>query len=104
MLPSGYVGGLADNTGVVGLTLTTVPVTQPAHFTSISVSGTTLTISATNGADGGQYVLLGTTNLTKPLSQWTPILTNNFDGSGNLNLSTNVVNPAVPQQFYILSE
>ena len=30
------------------------------------------------------------------------VLTNNFDGSGNLNLSTNKVNPSNPRQFYIL--
>jgi hypothetical protein len=74
------------------------------QITGISVSGTTLNLSATNGAVGGPFVLLGTTNLTLPLSQWTPILTNNFDVNGNLNLSTNIVNSAVPQQFYLLSQ
>jgi hypothetical protein len=78
--------------------------TPQPQFTSISVSGTTLNISAINGANGGPYVLLGTTNLALPLSQWTPILTNSFDGGGNLNLSTNILNPTVPQQFYILSQ
>ena len=79
--------------------LTPVP-----RFTGVSVSGTTLHLSATNGAIGGQYVLLGTTNVASPLSQWTPVLTNTFDGSGNLTLSTNIINPAVPAQFYILSQ
>ena len=74
------------------------------QFTGISVSGTTLNLHATNGAAGGQYVLLGTTNLAASVSQWTPILTNNFDGSGNLNLSTNILNPAVGQQFFILKQ
>jgi len=49
-------------------------------------------------------VLLGTTNLALPLAQWTPILTNSFDGSGNLNLSTNILNSAAPQEFYRLSQ
>jgi len=49
-------------------------------------------------------VLLSTTNLSKPFSQWTPILTNNLDGGGNLNLSTNILNPAVPQQFFMLKQ
>jgi hypothetical protein len=31
-----------------------------------------------------------------------PVLTNAFDANGNLNLSTNVVNRAVPRQFFIL--
>ena len=76
----------------------------PPHITSVSVSGTTLVINATNGVAGGQYVLLGTTNLALPLAQWTPILTNKFDDSGNLNLSTNIINSAVPQEFYNLSQ
>jgi len=76
----------------------------PPRITGVSVTGTTLTINATGGAVSGQYVLLGTTNLALPLVQWTPVLTNNFDASGNLNLSTNIVNPAKPQQFYILSQ
>lgn len=79
----------------------TVPQLQ---ITAFSLSGTTLNISAANGAANGQFVLLGATNLALPLNQWTPILTNNFDGNGNLNLSTNIVNPAVPQQFYILAQ
>ena len=74
------------------------------RFTSISVSGTTLNISAVNGSNSGQYVLLSTTNLTKPLNQWTPLLTNNLDGGGNLNLSTNILNPSVRQQFFMLKQ
>jgi fibronectin-binding autotransporter adhesin len=75
---------------------------SPAKFTGISVSGVTLTITATNGAAGGQYRLFGTTNLMLPISQWTPLLTNTFDGSGHLNLSTNIVNPNSPREFYLL--
>ena len=72
------------------------------RITHISISGTTLTISGTNGAASGQYVLLGTTNLALPWIQWTPLLTNNFDVNGNLSLSTNIVNLALPREFYIL--
>ena len=72
------------------------------RITHISQSGTTLTISGTNGAPNGQYELLGSTNVAKPLNQWTPLLTNNFDVNGIINLSTNIVNPALPREFYIL--
>jgi len=78
--------------------------TPQPQFTAISVNGTTLNVSATNGSNGGQYVLLSTTDLTKPLNQWTPILTNNLDGGGNLNLSTNILNPAVGHQFFMLKQ
>jgi autotransporter-associated beta strand protein len=70
--------------------------------TGIGLSGATLTITATNGSKSGMYVLLQSTNVALPLAQWTPVLTNNFDGSGDLNLSTNIVNPGDLQEFYIL--
>jgi hypothetical protein len=103
-LPAGYTGYLFDNADNSSVDLSITSSVKPTpQFTGISLSGTTLNISATNGADSGQYMLLGTTNLAEPLNQWKPLLTNNFDGSGNLNLSTNIINPAVPQEFYILS-
>ena len=76
---------------------------QP-HITSFSLNGTVLTLVATNGSAAARYVLLESTNMTAPLAQWTPVLTNVFDGGGMLNLSTNVVNPLAPQEFYILSQ
>jgi autotransporter-associated beta strand protein len=104
-LPMGYTGSLVDDTANSSIDLSLTSSVKPTpHITDVSVSGITLTINATNGAVGGQYVLLGTTNVAKPLSQWTPMLTNNFDGSGNLNLSTNIINRAVRQQFYILKQ
>jgi len=77
---------------------------SPFKFTGISINGTTLTLSGTNGPDNGNYVLLESTNVALPLTNWIPVLTNTFDGSGNLNLSTNIVNPNNSQQFYILSQ
>jgi hypothetical protein len=47
-------------------------------------------------------VLLQSTNVALPPAQWTPVLTNAFDGIGNLNLSTNIVNPVNGQEFYML--
>jgi autotransporter-associated beta strand protein len=75
---------------------------SPAKFTSISVSGVALTITGTNGAANGTYRLLESTNLLLPVNQWTPVLTNSFDGSGNFNLTTNVVTPGSRQMFYLL--
>jgi autotransporter-associated beta strand protein len=87
--------------GVLGVAIGTKPA---PHITSVSLSGTTLKISGTNGAPSGQYVLLGSTNVALPLSQWTPLLTNFFDVNGNINLSTNIVNLALPLEFYLLSQ
>jgi autotransporter-associated beta strand protein len=84
--------------GILSVAVGSKPV---PHITSVSLSGTTLTISGTNGAVGGQYVLLGSTNVARPLSQWTPLLTNTFDVSGNF---TNIVNLALPLEFFLLSQ
>jgi hypothetical protein len=73
------------------------------RLTSIKLSGKSLTLSATNGADSGQYVLLESTNVMLPLNKWTHLVTNNFDASGNLRFSTNLINPTAAQ-FYILSQ
>jgi autotransporter-associated beta strand protein len=101
-LPQGYVGDLVDDgNGNIGISFTTVRPPTPV-LTKINITGTTLNLSATNGAHGGQYVLQARTNLV--LGQWVSVLTNFFDGSGNLNLSTNIVNPALPKQFYRLSQ
>jgi len=71
-------------------------------ITSIAVSGPTLTITATNGLANGAFVLLQSDSVTLPRTQWTAVFTNSFDGNGRVNLSTNVVNPANPREFYIL--
>jgi hypothetical protein len=68
----------------------------------IAVSGTTLTLTVTNGAANAPFVLLQSATVTQPLAQWTPVLTNFFDVNGGTNFSANVVTPGNPRQFYIL--
>jgi len=105
-LPVGYAGLLVDNTttGVIGLQLTSGPALARPLITAFGINGTTLTISATNGQDGGPYTVYGTTNLSPPVI-WTPIFTNNFNATGAINnLSTNVVKTAVPDEFFLLEE
>jgi autotransporter-associated beta strand protein len=102
---AGNVAGVAGTLQISGGALKLVASVSalPAKLTGISVSGTTLTISAVNGAPSGQFTLLESTNLLLPLNQWTPVLTNNLNASGALvNFSTNIINPASPQEFYLL--
>jgi hypothetical protein len=123
--PGQYIIGtfVADNSG--GQTLIMTPYSTGSHpdpqinlfqvrditstlgsaptITGIAVNGTTLVMMATNGPANAAFVLLASTNLTLPLPQWTPVLTNSFDQNGNVSLSTNVVNSANPQEFYALS-
>ena len=100
-IAGGTTASLQITSGELYLVIATIPTPR---VTGISVSGVTLTLTATNGALGGQYYLLSTTNLALPFSQWITNMTGNFDGSGQLNLSTNVVNPSVPQTYYLLKQ
>ncbi|HTR41674.1 MAG TPA: autotransporter-associated beta strand repeat-containing protein [Pseudomonadales bacterium] len=97
-IAAGATASLATNDGALELVVT-LPVPR---ITGMNVSGTTLTMTATNGPANGQFVLIGSTNLALPLNQWMPILTNSFDGNGNLNFSTNIINPDNPLEFYLL--
>ncbi len=71
------------------------------RFTIVGLSGNQLSFAATNGTPGNSWVLLQSTNLDLPLSQWQTNVTGTFDSNGNL--STNLINTATDlQKFYIL--
>lgn len=85
-----------------------IPTEKPTITGFSLVGGTEVMINATNGQSGGTYYLLGSTNLTTPLSQWLPlatnvILTNGSTANGFTFIGTNAVHLINPQQFYILS-
>jgi hypothetical protein len=90
------------NNSVAASATFTIIALPPLRITSINVSGPTLTLKAANGSTNGVYYLLTSTNVKTPLNQWTRVLTNQFDGNGNLNLSTNIINPTDVQRFFIL--
>jgi hypothetical protein len=116
--PGQYIIGtfVANSSGAQTLTLTpsstgSSPTPQINLFqvreitpviTSVAVSGTTLTVQAINGPPNGKYVWLKSSDPALPLAQWAPVFTNTFDANGNINLSTNIVNPSNPREFYIL--
>lgn len=70
----------------------------PATITSVQLNGNQLVMRGTGPANG-TYVVLTTTNVAQALSQWQPLATNSFNGSGQLNF-TNTVDLAVPSRCY----
>jgi hypothetical protein len=58
-------------------------------------------ISGSGGTTNGTYYVLVSTNIALPPNQWTPVSTNQFDGSGNF-IFTNAMDPNNPQMFYLL--
>ena len=70
---------------------------------SFSLAGTNLVINAQNGMSGRTYTVLMSTNLTLPISQWTPVTTNGLASGGNFTITaTNAVSSGASQQFYLL--
>jgi autotransporter-associated beta strand protein len=65
------------------------------------ISGTNFIFSGSNGPANHNFVVLTSTNLTAPLANWVPVLTNSFDNNGNFN-ATNGINPAAGKGFYLL--
>jgi hypothetical protein len=70
----------------------------PTTISSVTLSGNQLVMRGTGPANG-TYVVLSTTNVTHPLSQWQRLATNSFNASGQFNF-TNTVDLAVPSRCY----
>jgi hypothetical protein len=93
-----YTGGANQqfSLNLFASTPTAIPV-----ISSISVSVTNAVLSGTNGAPDWPYIVLTSSNLTSSAGAWTIASTNAFDNSGSF-ISTNPVNPGLPQLFYRL--
>jgi autotransporter-associated beta strand protein len=89
------------NSGVLSVVI--APLSGLKFTASPVISGTSLTISATNTGSGTVY-LLTSTNVAASINTWTPVWTNVLSGSGSFTTNLpNAVNSALKQQFYILS-
>jgi len=65
------------------------------------IDGVDLVVSAVGGQPGSNYVLFATTDVTLPLSSWTPIRTNQFGTFGECS-ETNLLDVGVAQQYFRL--
>jgi len=73
---------------------------EPPVFTLVRVNGGDF-VFAGSGPAGGDYYLLGTTNVSAPMNLWEPVLTNQFDGAGQCTNSL-PLDPLQPARFYRL--
>lgn len=87
--------------GSTNFTLTVAGVNAILQFAHPGLSGTNLVVSGSGGTAGGKYVILASTNAAVSVTNWTALVTNSFDGSGNFSF-TNPVSPAKPHQFFII--
>jgi rhamnogalacturonan endolyase len=96
-LPAGLAWdtNLLRTNGTLSIVISAKPV-----INGISISESGLIFSGVGGAANASYYLLGAANLMTPLSNWTRLLTNQFDVNGNF-IFTNSPG-ADEQQFYLL--
>jgi hypothetical protein len=85
---------LAD--GSIGVVATRLP-----RVATITLSGTNVVITGTNGTANSPYTVLTSTNVVLALSNWTSVATYQYGPSGEFSF-TNAIEPQVPQRFYLL--
>ena len=85
--------------GIISV-ISTAPVLPPA-FRAVVFSGGNLVMSGSDGPASGSYHVLAATNVALPLPDWTRLLTNQFDASGNF-IFTNPISVGGAQHFFRL--
>ena len=99
ILPT-LAGNLVWNTNSLKTSgILSVVALAPPVISSVAINGGNFSIAGSAGAANWPFVLCMCTNLAG--TNWTPVSTNQFDASGNFNLSR-PINPNLPQTFYRL--
>jgi hypothetical protein len=69
----------------------------------ITMSGSNMILSGSNGLVNAVYNVLSSTNVATPLTNWTVTATSLFNVNGNFRI-TNAIVPGVRQTFYLLQQ
>jgi len=101
ILPTTPGAFLAWDTSTLNTDGTLRVVAGVPKFSAPLLSGGNLILTGTRGVPGGDYSILSSTNLGLPIASWTLLGSNVFDASGNFSF-TNSIDPAKPQQFYLI--
>jgi polygalacturonase len=90
------------NTSTPGQVNFVVSTPPSPTFSNLTVNnGTNVVVAGTGGTTNFNYIVLTSTNVAVPLSQWSSIYTNQFDPAGNFSFS-NAVSAGSPQRFYLI--
>ncbi len=79
----------------------TIPMPSPV-VTGVSLLGTNLTLTVTNGITNAVYSLLMQTNITVALTNWTTVASYTATSGVFTYIATNAVDASAPQRFYRL--
>ena len=92
--------GLEWNTNALySMGVISVVPASPVFGSGVTATGSNLSFQASGGISNGLFYLLYATNLAP--ANWTPRLTNQFDGNGDFNFTVDP-DPNSPQGFYRL--
>ncbi len=95
--------GFQDDNSYLGLDDIGVYALVPPNLGGATVSGANLVLNGVNGVAGQPCLILMTTNLSLPVSQWSLIASNVLAASGSFTVTvTNAVSRPVRERFYIL--
>jgi autotransporter-associated beta strand protein len=93
--------GLYWNTNLFKTSATLSVATEtPPTIGGVGTAGGNLVMTGSGGNPNGSYYVLTSTNLTAPLTNWTRLLTNQFDGAGDFNFTNPP--PTNSPGFYLL--
>lgn len=67
-----------------------------------ALPGRQFVLSGTGGITNGTFTVLASTNFLLPLANWTPVLTNTFDGNGNFRYTNSI--GLAPGRIFIIKE
>ena len=98
MLPA-LGSGLVWNTNSLNSAGVVSVVALVPKISNVGLSGTNLVLQGGGGLPNGMYYLVGSTNVTLPLPDWTRLATNQFDAFGNFQI-TNIVSPDVVARYF----
>jgi len=93
--------GLAWNTTALNTGGMIAVVAAPPVLGNLAVTGGNVTLNGSGGMPTSNFYVLSSTNLILPASNWSRLLTNQFDLTGSFIL-TNNLDPNAAQNFYRL--
>jgi hypothetical protein len=99
IIVTNYGGSVTSSVAI----LTVLP--APLIENIVAAGGTNggFILSGVGGSNSATYYVLATTNLALPLTNWTPIATDQFNNLGSF-IFTNAAQSNAPQMFFILKQ
>src|SRR5262249_23216504 len=97
----GFAWNTANLSANGTIAVMTAAIPPSPKLTGIHSSGTTVSISGTNGPANEPFVVVSSTNILAKVNTWMPVYTNAFNGGGGFNISFGVA-PNAPQQYFAI--